>query len=147
MSFLRYFRLTARSRRTFVFTLPENVDVYSTDETETFSQWIDGKPIYRKVIPIPAGPNVVPTTYPLNIASFGQLISLRGAMQSSGGDFFPLPYVEESMIGDPAFPDAISAKLIAAIPPSPPDSLQLTPVAGSDYSHFSGYVVIEYTKA
>lgn len=144
MGLLRYFRLTARSRRSFAVQI-NNANGYSTDELSTGLTWIDGELIYRKVVEFASGPNGPPLSVPISFTAFGKLISLHGAMQNGLGDFLPLPYVEESEAG--GIPDAVSVKLIASNPPQPPDSVQLTPVAGSDFSLFSGFVIVEYTKA
>jgi len=100
--------------------------------------------VYRQVKVIAAGPNGIPTTYPVTFSAFHKLLHLSGALQNASGDYIPLPYVEET--DDGTLPDCINMKLIASAHPAPPDSIQLTPVAGTDWSLFVGQVVIEYTK-
>lgn len=54
--------------------LKDNIyEIYSTEEVKTCSTWIDGKPIYRKVIEIDSLPNDTEITYEHNISNFGQL--------------------------------------------------------------------------
>lgn len=53
---------------------------YSTEETETGMYWIDGKPIYRKVIDVGWGPNGTTSTpasitVPHNISNLDEVIS------------------------------------------------------------------------
>ena len=56
----------------------DNINTYSTTETNTGKKWIDGKDIYRKVISVN---NVsVGSSSPINhsISNFGELVSITG---------------------------------------------------------------------
>lgn len=66
----------------------KNIEVYSIDEVKTNKVWVDGKPIYRKVIfnenqSFPASGT---REIPHNITNFGELIDLKYSLyyQSSG---------------------------------------------------------------
>jgi hypothetical protein len=56
-SLLRYFRLSSRSIRAYRVFLENPGPNYSTGEIDTGSLWIDGSPIFRKVIDIGALPD------------------------------------------------------------------------------------------
>jgi len=56
-SLLRYFRLSSRSIRAYRVFLVNPGPNYSTGEIDTGSEWIDGSPIFRKVIEIGALPD------------------------------------------------------------------------------------------
>lgn len=64
-----------------------NINTYSTEEVKTGETWIDGKPIYRRIITF-----VTPSTYPSDfilgrIENLGTTITLRGFI----GNVTPLP--------------------------------------------------------
>lgn len=118
---------------------------YSMSEINTGAIWVDGKQIYRKVVSFDQGPNAAPSNILVSFDTFDTLISFFGAMQNNLGDFLPLAFVAETEVG--ALPDCLSIKLIASGGAgTTPDSVQLTPLAGTDYSSFHGFIIIEYTK-
>lgn len=53
----------------------KNAEVYSTNEVKTNKVWIDGKPIYRKIITYNGN---ISSSYDTNIVNFERLISLYG---------------------------------------------------------------------
>lgn len=68
-------------------------DIYSTTETKTNKVWIDGKPIYRKVIHytdvVAAGSTVVIGS----VAGFADVVSFAGTFKNSAdGNCFSLNY-------------------------------------------------------
>lgn len=103
---------------------------YSLAETDTGTNWIDGKRIYRKVVDCGAMPNATSKNVLHGILSFDKMVKVCGVM-SNGSSTHPLPH-----------PGAAGSW-----------QLQLTVQAshvvltGTDnWSAFSGYVILEYTK-
>lgn len=140
MSFLRYFRLSPRSRRAFQFTLPVDTDPYSTEEVSTPSTWIDGRTIYRKVVTFPNGPNGAQLAIPHGISGLAFFTRFYGSMHSPAGDNIPLPYVSQASV---TFLDSISLQVDADTIRITPDQDAVSPV---DWSTFQGFVVLEYVK-
>ena len=68
---------------------------YSTDEVETGMYWIDGKPIYRKVID--CGPLPLSTTKTVShgVASLGAVVNINGISTNPTGSI-PIPYLSIS---------------------------------------------------
>ena len=106
-------------------------DVYSTSETKTNKVWIDGKPIYRKVVDFGALPNATNKLVNHDIANLDRAVSIYGQAQSSSGNLHPLPYASPTA--------SQSIELYAG-------TIGVVIVTGSDRSNLTGYVVIEYTK-
>ena len=138
MSFLRYFRLSALSKRQFLLSLPEDADSYSTDETSTPATWL-GRTIYRKVLLFPNGPNAIQLVLVHNIADLDFFTSVRGFMLGPGKTHVPLPYVGDSLDFDPNTCVSLDADQ---------DSALITPIdgMGQDWSSYSGAVILEYVK-
>ena len=65
---------------------------YSTTEQKTGGVWIDGKPIYRKVIDCGALPNANVKFVPHNISNFRTIVKIYGIAERIGATL-PLPYV------------------------------------------------------
>lgn len=71
--------------------LPVDEDIYSTTETKTNKVWIDGKPIYRKVINT-VSPNQTTTAAQIGtIGSINTLISIDANIDLGGDGLVPLP--------------------------------------------------------
>lgn len=104
---------------------------YSTDETFTGQYWIDGKPIYRKVVDCGALPNNTSKTVNHNIANIGWIVKYNG-MAYDGNEWLQLPasYYSNSAIGL-----SVDSTVIYLRPYS------------NRTSYTTTYVVIEYTKA
>lgn len=64
---------------------------YSTDEVETGMYWIDGKPIYRKVINFGSLPNISQKGVAHGITNLGTIINIFGYAKS-GSTFLTIPY-------------------------------------------------------
>ena len=64
---------------------------YSLIEQKTGETWVDGKPIYRKVIECGQLPNNNSKSIPCNISNLEQVVSLQGYAQN-GNLFIPLTY-------------------------------------------------------
>lgn len=107
---------------------------YSTNEVLTDKVWINGKPIYRKVIDLGALPNATTKVVNHGISNLDVIINWYGyAERPSDGGHFPLPYVfgglPENNVGIFASQSAI------------------TITTGMDRSAMYGFIVLEYTKA
>lgn len=73
---------------------------YSTSETDTGKQWIDGKTIYRKVVNFGAMPNATLKNVAHGITTIDTLINIYGSAHNTGtGDRRPLPHVNISGAG------------------------------------------------
>lgn len=107
---------------------------YSTTEHRV-GTWIDGKPIYRKVIDFGAFPNATTKNVYHNINNLGFITKLYGiSFVSSWGTYIQIPYVVagSEKIGD--------IQLTATS-----DFVQIK--TGSDRSIFTNnYIILEYTK-
>jgi len=103
---------------------------YSNTETETGKLWIDGNPIYRKVVNIAALPNTTSTTYPHGITTTDTIISCRG-MANSGTNELPMP---RTGAGGAGWIDIYA------------NSTNITIASGTDLSTWSAFVIMEYTK-
>lgn len=73
-----------------------DIDEYSTTETKTNKVWIDGKPIYRKVVNFGALPNNTTKSVAHNISNmetvvFANLIGYDNL--SRGGNCIVMPYI------------------------------------------------------
>ena len=110
---------------------------YSTDETETGMYWIDGKPIYRKVIPNITLDNNNNITVAHGISNFGDLISLRGAGgNSQNATQIPIQYV---------YSKPSDKQVLGLINPII-DNTNLTIRINGDFSTYTIHIIIEYTK-
>ena len=68
--------------------IPNNLDVYSTEET-IIGTWIDGKPIYRKVIDVGSGSGDF--THPHAISNLDTVVNAYGSFLQGGTYREPLP--------------------------------------------------------
>ena len=108
-----------------------STDTYSTSETLTNKVWIDGKPIYRKVVDIGALPNATNKLVNHNITNLDRAVSIYGQAQSSTGNLHPLPYSSPTA--------SQNIELYAG-------TIDVVIVTGSDRSNLTGYIILEYTK-
>ena len=120
--------------------IPKNSQNYSTNEIKIGS-WIDGKPLYRKVIYISALPNNNVASYSAGISNFKRLINMNGWFQGNGG----------VTTGDEVVTRPINFMLSAAEKYNiygfynvTTGNIRITTL--SDLSYLSGYVIMEYTK-
>lgn len=106
---------------------------YSLNEINTGKIWIDGKPIYRKVINCGALPNNAIKNVAHNISNLDFVIFLNGISYSSAtGNYFPLPYAADIL--------QAQVKIWAT---NTDVSLQTL----SDRSNYTTtYIILEYTK-
>lgn len=114
-------------------------DVYSTEETKTNKVWIDGRPIYRKVIQIDSMPNNAAQLYEtgLNYADvyITKLYGVMGNNITNPGVNFTIP--------DTGTGNSNSSRL-STQPSGNSLMVQITTFTGR--SNYSGHVVLEYTK-
>ena len=107
---------------------------YSTTEQKTGGVWIDGKPIYRKVIDCVAMPNATLKTISNALSNIDYVISIQGSA-SNGSVILPLPYpTTERNNGD-------SIQVYIA-----DNKTSLNFICNADLSAYLGYVTVEYTK-
>lgn len=66
---------------------------YSTTEINTGKKWIDGKPIYRKVIDCGALPNNTTKNVAHGINNLKKVIKSEGYSDNNAGTQIPIPYV------------------------------------------------------
>jgi len=104
---------------------------YSTTESLTNRKWIDGKTIYRKVINFGALPNSTAKAVAHGITGLGQIVHIYGTV-CDGTTYVPLPAS--------ATVESWGIELSA-------NATNVAVTTGQDRSLFSGYIVIEYTKA
>ena len=107
---------------------PNNTEKYSTNEIK-IGTWIDGKPLYRKVVDIGTLPNATTKHVAHNIANIGSVVTLRGIVTDYR--FFPVPFAATS--------NAYAISIFA-------DSTNIDVMAGNDRSNMTGFAIIEYTK-
>lgn len=106
---------------------------YSLNETNTGKTWIDGKPIYRKVIDFGAFPNTSDKYVDLNINDLDFVISLQVlGYDTVSKNYFPIPNALTS-----GSPNLIDSSIIGN---------QIRIRTQSDRRTFIAYPIIEYTK-
>ena len=106
-------------------------EAYSTSETDTGKKWIDGKIIYRKVINFGSLTNTSEKSVAHNITGITQVISLTAIATNSGTNYRPLNYVR----GGTTAIDALRS-----------DATNVIINSTVDYSAYTAYVIMEYTK-
>lgn len=118
-------------------TISKNIEelkesnIYSTEE-KVIGKWIDGKPVYRKVIDTGTLPDSVGKQIPHNISNVNQIINIKGyAYRSSDNIYLPLPH---------ATYDNTAISCYA-------DRTEITIVTYTNRTSFkTSYVILEYTK-
>ena len=75
---------------------------YSTNEIDTGKKWIDGKSIYRKVVPVnsPSSAATWITVYSGAISNYDNVIKISGFFKTTANEFLPVPYGEGSYYMD-----------------------------------------------
>lgn len=105
---------------------------YSTTEQNTGRLWIDGKTIYRKEINLGSLTDTTPKHVPHGIANLSTVVNLSGFV-TNGNVFLPLPLARYNNF-------ASQIGLFANL-------TDIVVEPGNDRTAYTGYVVIEYTKA
>lgn len=104
---------------------------YSTSETQTGTTWIDGKPIYRKVVNIGALPNAAMKNVAHGITNIDTITDYYGMVASTSKTALKIPYVATESLDYIAMYVSITNVAVKT---------------KQDMSAYSGYAVIEYTK-
>jgi len=106
--------------------------VYDTSETNTGKVWIDGKPIYRKVVNCGALPDTTTKNIAHGITTIDNVVGHAAWAKSTGNSRIPLPYSHSN--------DIYNMRLLITN-----TNIEIeTFAAWSTYT--SCYVVLEYTK-
>ena len=105
-------------------------EIYSTNEL-IIGTWIDGKPLYQKLINVGTLPNATKKTVNHNIANLKYIVGFEGFAYRDDGLSLPLPFVASSI--------ANMIYLTASR-----TSIELT--TGVDRTTFSGFVILKYIK-
>lgn len=105
---------------------------YSTSETNTGKKWIDGKPIYRKVVNFGTLPNATTKSVAHGVTDLDTWTSIKGVAQVSTSAI-SLPYTD---IGD------VSRSIACAI-----SAGNIIVDTGTlNRADYLGYFILEYTK-
>lgn len=107
---------------------------YSTNEVKTGGKWIDGKPIYRKVVDFGALPNATIKGVSFDNINVDTFVKIEGVAMSSNNAAITIPFVDDS--------SAIQSISIFANGTSV--SISTGSVNRSDYTKC--YITLEYTK-
>ena len=130
---LRYTKTTDTAGSGYWSTNGDRAIHCSTTE-QVIGTWIDGKPLYEKVIDIGSLPQVANTAKNVehNISNIDTVCLLRGVAKNSSGTILPLPYIAPDNLGYGIQLSATSTYIVLR--------------TGTDRSAFSGYAIIQYTK-
>ena len=74
----------------------DNSNSYATSEILTGGTWIDGKPIYRKVVEVASLPNNTQISYSHGIVNVDTFVTIRGIAKSSALLSLPIPFTERN---------------------------------------------------
>lgn len=108
---------------------------YSTDEVKTGGKWIDGKPIYRKVVDFGALPNATIKGATFDNINADTFVKIEGiAMMTNNGSAITIPFADTSA----------ATQSIAIFVNSTSISINTGSVNRSDYTKC--YITLEYTK-
>lgn len=110
---------------------------YSTKE-QLIGKWIDGKPLYQKVVFIDSLPNATSQTYPHNVENAETIYIAGGFLKDSSGNFLlthaiPMNATNINTLGDQMWNCNVNLN----------DILFMT---GVNRSNESAYVILNYTK-
>ena len=104
--------------------------IYSETEVATGSTWIDGKPIYRKVVDLGSLPNAAKKNVAHGIENISDVITLKGIAKSSIANFtIPLVW------------DTLEENIGIYI-----NGSNVVVCTNKNRSSYSGVAIIEYTK-
>ena len=106
---------------------------YSTNE-KVVGTWIDGKPIYRKVIDFGNLPNTGFKTIEHNINDIDTVINIQTIGKTQTDNFYPIPFVGNGSM----FNNATATIRI--------NLTELTIATTTDVSNHTATIIIEYTK-
>jgi hypothetical protein len=103
----------------------------SLSEVKTDKKWIDGKDIFRKVLPTGALLNSSTKVVAHGISSIDTVVNLYGSVDNGSGTILRLPFTSTNALAQIAV--TVSG-----------DNINFG--VGTDRTAFSGHLVIEYTK-
>ena len=109
----------------------EKKQAYSTNE-QVIGTWINGKPIYRKVVNIGALPNATTKNTAHNITDIDYIVRFYGTAADTSKHTIPLPHVH---------PANVSYGVLVQV-----SKVNVEIETGYNRSAYSGYITIEYTK-
>ena len=115
--------------------LPRTGISYSTSEFDTGGKWIDGKPIYRKVIECGALPDATTKRVATGVSNVDTLISLKG-MAYAPAAIIPLPFTDLQNI----------AQQIRIYYETSGSSIALSTAGNFSTTYPNTIAIIEYTK-
>ena len=122
--------------------IKEVTNTYSTNEM-IIGKWIDGKPIYRKVIDLGVLPNTDTVKIPHNINDLDRIISMRGMAKSPNQNLLlPFPYGT----GNDGFNSDGTVKVNSVPINIYEQQGNIVVYTLSDRSNMTGYVILEYIK-
>lgn len=107
----------------------EEVESYSTSEVNTGQTWIDGKPIYKKVI----NTGNMTSAVSHGISNLDWVISIYGVAKTNDNNYLPINF---------ANPNGLNYQLSAYIQGGGNVGLN----KGSGFTISSSYLIVEYTK-
>lgn len=110
----------------------DSLNVYSTSE-HRIGTWIDGKPLYRKVVNFGALPNSTTKTVAHNISNIDSIIFVKGMAKSTSDTYWVLPFLFEgsqSQYNIRTFVNTTNIQMLC----------------DDDRSSYTAYITIEYTK-
>lgn len=112
----------------------EAKDVYSTSEVKTNKVWIDGKPIYRKVVNFGRLPNSNNQTVAHNISNIDVITNIYGTSHVYNlSEYYPMPLQYRG--NDSAY----NAEIVV-------DKTNIKISTDKDRSNYEAIITIEYTK-
>lgn len=122
--------------------IKEVANTYSTNET-VIGKWIDGKPLYRKVVDLGVLPNEGTFRIPHNIDNLDRIISMRGMAKSSNQNLLlPFPYGTGK--------NGVNSDGTVKVNTVPINIYEeqgnIVVYTLSDRSEMTGYVILEYIK-
>lgn len=107
--------------------------IYSTSEVDTGKTWIDGKPIYRKVLDFGVLPDTADKYVDAGITNLAAMIEMKGIAYTSGyATIVPIPFAEPGIQANQMSLYYTSGNVHIA--------------TKIDRSNFSAYIIFEYTK-
>lgn len=111
-------------------------DTYSTEE-QVIGTWVDGKTLYRRVFETGALPNAAIISSATDLSVTNTIVRVE-CYAKNDSVFVPLSYASRSGSDNVSFNVSIN---------SDTNCYQLTFGTASDKRTWTGYVIIEYTKA
>lgn len=112
---------------------------YREGEWPTGRFWIDGKEIYRKTVSFALPSGAGTGAYTFSESSLSTIVSVNGfAYNSSTKEYRPLPMVSTTAVASQV---TISGVIYSST------SSYISYTVAADYSAWTAYITVEYTKA